>query len=255
MAEPNWQYSANLGTNYYRDADGKIHYGDGSSGAGATTWSDGNGRTVYAQNSAGPASNVGGAYRDTGGAAPYQPSWVNWEGGTVQNPNAPPSSGSSGTYGAYQMPGQGQPPQGQGGAVFGGTGGGSGGGVGGGEQNLGMGTPGAAGLQTGGNPYVGQMADAITQQATQAFNRNVLPGIGSQAMATGGYGGSRQGVIEANAMNDLGQNLTNSLAGLQGSAYNTGLNYDLGLRNNNLGFANLDRNINNDNNSWALQGF
>lgn len=163
-----------------------------------------------------------------------------------QYPGSQPQSsggGMGGTSGAYQMPGQG-------GAVFGGSSGGS--------QNLGMGSsggaPGAAGMATGGNPYVGQMADAITQQATQAFNRNVLPGIGSQAMATGGYGGSRQGVIEANAMNDLGQNLTNSLAGLQGSAYNTGLNYDLGLRNNNLGFANLDRNINNDNNSWALQG-
>lgn len=150
-----------------------------------------------------------------------------------QYPGAQPQAASSGqaggTYGAYQMPAQ------------------SG-------QSAQSGSPQSSSGFTGGNPYLPQMGAALTQQATQAFNRNVMPAIGSQAMASGGYGGSRQGVIEANAMNDLGQNITNSLAGMYGNAYNTGLQYDLGLRNNNLGFANLDRSINNDNNQWALQG-
>ena len=127
----------------------------------------------------------------------------------------------------------------------------SGGGAGGGSSSGGSG--GSLGF-TGGNPYLPQMADALTNQATTAFNRNVLPAIGSSAMAAGGYGGSRQGVVEANAMNDLGQNITNSLAGMYGQAYNNGLQYDLGLRNNDLGFAGLDAQINQNNFNNNLAG-
>lgn len=122
------------------------------------------------------------------------------------------------------------------------------------------------------NPYLQQQMDAVTKTMTGNFNRNVLPGISSQAMAAGGFGGSRQGVIEANAMNDFNQQLGGALAGLGNSAFGQQLQYDLGRRNNDLGYynaansynlgmgnlglgyANLDRNINNDNNNWALQG-
>ena len=111
------------------------------------------------------------------------------------------------------------------------------------------------------NPYLSQMGDALTQTMTRNWQRNVQPQIASSAMATGGYGGSRQGVIEANSANDLNQGIGSALAGLYGNGYNTSLQYDLGVKNNQLGFgnlglgyANLDRNINNDNNSWQLQG-
>ena len=114
---------------------------------------------------------------------------------------------------------------------------------------------------TGQNPYLQQMGDALTSTMTNNWQRNVQPQIASSAMATGGYGGSRQGVMEANSANDLNQGIGSALAGLYGNGYNTSLQYDLGVKNNQLGFgnlglgyANLDRNINNDNNSWQLQG-
>ena len=132
---------------------------------------------------------------------------------------------------------------------------------GGGAQAGSSSQTGGSTSMTGQNPYLQQMGDALTQTMTRNWQRNVQPQIASSAMAAGGYGGSRQGVIEANSANDLNQGIGSALAGLYGNGYNTALNYDLGIRNNQLGFgnlglgyANLDRNINNDNNSWQLQG-
>jgi hypothetical protein len=149
------------------------------------------------------------------------------------------------------------------GAVFGGT-----------TTNGGASAVGDISSYTAGqNPYLQQMGNALVQQNTQNFQRNVLPAIASQAMASGGYGGSRQGVIEANAINDLNTANANALSGLFGNGYNTALQYDLGRRNNDLGYysatnqnnqamgnlglgyANLDRQINNDNLSWQQQGY
>ena len=144
-----------------------------------------------------------------------------------------------------------QPGGGMGGA------GNAGGGMGGGASS----SAGGGMSTTGQNPYLQQMGDALTSTMTNNWQRNVQPQIASSAMATGGYGGSRQGVIEANSANDLNQGIGSALAGLYGNGYNTALNYDLGVKNNQLGFgnlglnyANLDRQINNDNNNWQLQG-
>ena len=125
----------------------------------------------------------------------------------------------------------------------------------------------------GQHPYLQQMGDALVQQNTQNLQRNVLPRLGSAAMAAGGYGGSRQGVVESNAISDLNTANANGLASLYGWAYNTNLQYDLGRRNNDLGYfgaansynlgmgnlglgyAGLDRQIANDNMSWGQQGY
>ena len=104
------------------------------------------------------------------------------------------------------------------------------------------------------NPYLQQMGDMMAGTMTNNWQRQVQPQIASGAMATGGYGGSRQGVVEANSANDLNNGIGSALASLYGNGYNTGLQYDLGLKNNQLGYANLDRNISNDNNNWQLQG-
>lgn len=122
-------------------------------------------------------------------------------------------------------------------------------------------------------PYLDAAGKAMTQQMTDNFNTRVLPGISSAAAASGGYGGSRQGVMEANATNDLNQQISNGLAQLNAQGFNSGMQYDLGRRNNDLGFynagnsyalgqgnlglgyANLDRGIANDNNNWAMQGW
>lgn len=104
------------------------------------------------------------------------------------------------------------------------------------------------------NPYLQQMGDMMAGTMTNNWQRGVQPQIASGAMAAGGYGGSRQGVSEANSANDLNQGIGSALASLYGNGYNTGLQYDLGKQNVGLGYANLDRNINNDNLNWQMQG-
>lgn len=124
--------------------------------------------------------------------------------------------------------------------------------------SLGLGVnPGSSGSMSSNfamNPYLQQMGDMMAGTMTNNWQRQVQPQIASGAMATGGYGGSRQGVVEANSANDLNNGIGAALASLYGNGYNTGLQYDLGLRNNQLGYANLDRNINNDNLNWQMQG-
>ncbi|MFN3377443.1 MAG: hypothetical protein ACK40S_12950 [Burkholderiaceae bacterium] len=171
-----------------------------------------------------------------------------WQGGSGTQDLSGVQGGGMGAFGAGAPAGGAsgfntKPMQMGGGASFG-AGQGSGATFGAGQ----------GGSTSGQNPYLSQMGGLLAQQMTDNFNRRVMPQISSQAIAAGGFGGSRQGVVEANAMNDLNQQIASGLAGLYGNGFNTSLNYDLGLRNNNLGFANLDRNINNDNLNWQLTG-
>lgn len=142
----------------------------------------------------------------------------------------------------------------------GGMGWGKGGAQGGPAQNLGMGgSYGAStsssgtsgGMAHGTNPYLKGMGDTIVNQMTDNYTRNQLPAMRSGAMAAGGFGGSRQGVVEANGLKDLnlgiGQNLTNLYGQDWTNSQNRNLqqqsinnSYDLGLKSNDLGFANLD---------------
>lgn len=130
-------------------------------------------------------------------------------------------------------------------------------------NNIGSGGGGSYGGSSGGgsmstnfamNPYLQQMGDMMAGTMTNNWQRGVQPQIASGAMAAGGYGGSRQGVVEANSANDLNQGIGSALSSLYGNGYNTGLQYDLGKQNVGLGYANLDRNINNDNLNWQMQG-
>ena len=129
------------------------------------------------------------------------------------------------------------------------------------------------------NPYLAQMAQSNTDQATNAFNadmlnmqQQVLPQIGNDAFAAGQYGGSRQGVAEglaqqalttqgqvlntnANAANNqmYGQayqnaqnnavQTANSLASL--AANNGQFNANLGLQNNTQTMAQAGQNAGN----------
>ena len=92
-----------------------------------------------------------------------------------------------------------------------------------------------------------------------------MPSIRSGAMAAGGFGGSRQGVVEANGMNDMNRQYGQALTSMYGNDWSNqqGRNlqkqgidniYDLGLRSNDLGFANLDANINQQNFNNNLAG-
>ncbi|WP_212646384.1 hypothetical protein [Delftia sp. PE138] len=245
-------------TPYQLGADGQ--YMRQGSGLVEGTWQSGQPGSGYT--AAQMSSIMGGpaapnAFANSGFGQPTQPSF----GGTV--PGAGNGSGDGFTVSNGQTPGSS---------------------VGGGQQG---GTPYYAQST---NPYLQQQGNAMLKQLTDNFKTNVMPGISSQAVASGGYGGSRQGVIEANAMNDLNAQGGSALANLYGNAFGQQLQYDLGRRNNDLGnlqanqnynlgmgnlglgyynagnnynlgqgnlglgYANLDRNINNDNNQWALQG-
>lgn len=46
------------------------------------------------------------------------------------------------------------------------------------------------------NPYLQSYTQAATRPLTQNLTENVLPSIGANALASGGYGGSRQGIAE-----------------------------------------------------------
>jgi hypothetical protein len=104
------------------------------------------------------------------------------------------------------------------------------------------------------NPYIGGYANAVTNQVTQNLQRNILPGIASGAMAAGGYGGSRQGVVEANALNDANQGLSNSLSSIYSQDWNQQQGRDLqryGMdQSYNLGLGNLGLNSQNSQNSF-----
>lgn len=93
------------------------------------------------------------------------------------------------------------------------------------------------------NPNVQAQADAITNQVSNNFNRNIAPGLRYAAGSAGQTGGSRQGVLEANALRDMNQTLGNSLAGLYGNAYQFDVNSAMqnqGMQNQlGLGLGNL----------------
>lgn len=244
MAEPNWQWSDALQTKYYRGADGTVHYGTGPSSGPNTTWQDATGRSVYAQNSAGPASTAGGAYQDQGGMGiGSNPLMPNGQPANQSMMGANTGSAPAGQYDTRPM--QMATPSGAGPSFGGGVG----------SSQPAPGALSTAGASTAGqNPYLQQMGNQMVGQMTDNFARRVMPSIASGAMAAGNFGGSRQGVVEANAMNDLNGQIGGALTNLYGNGFNTALNYDLGLRGNDLGFAGLDAQINQNNFNNRLQG-
>lgn len=114
------------------------------------------------------------------------------------------------------------------------------------------GSYGSTGGSGGLNPYLSSAQQAITQQVTDNLQRNILPGINSSAQGVGGFGGSRQGVVQANALRDANQQITNGLAGLSFNAYEgdqgrqlqrygIDANYSLGAMNANNNFYTAQR--------------
>lgn len=105
------------------------------------------------------------------------------------------------------------------------------------------------------NPYLKDIANGITTQMTDNWTRNLAPSIRSGAMAAGGFGGSRQGVVEANGLKDLNTSLGQNLAQLYGTDYNNSMNRNLSydqLDSNNAQFgANFGLSALNSQNNWA----
>jgi len=73
------------------------------------------------------------------------------------------------------------------------------------------------------NPYVNNMADTIQRRLGDNLTENIMPKIGRGAVAAGQFGGSRQGIMEGQAIEGTQQATGDALAQLYGDAYNTGL--------------------------------
>jgi len=67
--------------------------------------------------------------------------------------------------------------------------------------------------------YLDQQTNAIQQNAARNLMENVMPGLRSQAVISGQYGGSRQGLAEGLAMSRLNQDLAPSITGMYANAY------------------------------------
>jgi len=96
------------------------------------------------------------------------------------------------------------------------------------------------------NPYLNQQAQAITGALTRNMQENVMPGIRSEALASGQYGGSRQGIAEGLAASRLNQDLAPALTNLYGNAYESAQQRMYGASNalNDQAFQNSAMNTN-----------
>lgn len=104
------------------------------------------------------------------------------------------------------------------------------------------------------NPYMAQMANVISNQIGQNLSRNILPTVRSNAQSVGGFGGSRQGVVESNVLNDATRELSNAISSMYYGDYNNAMtrqlqkyqsdsNFDLGLGQLALGNKTADNQL------------
>lgn len=124
------------------------------------------------------------------------------------------------------------------------------------------------------NPYLQQTADALRAQSNQNLQQTVIPQIQNGAMATGGFGGSRQaitqGIAAGNAEAGTNSAIANmysqdyqaeqnramqqQLAEMQNRTQMAGINsqYSLGLGNLGLGYGNLANSMQQTGNNYQL---
>lgn len=117
-----------------------------------------------------------------------------------------------------------------------------------GGPSAGFGAPSGGGLvqdvnvnQYQQNPYLSQMGDVLTNRVTDNLQRNIMPGIRSNAVAAGGFGGSRQGVVEANAMKDANQTISDALTGAYFQDFTNQMNRNLQQYGQNQNFYSNQR--------------
>lgn len=91
-------------------------------------------------------------------------------------------------------------------------------------------TSGSLGLGTSPtNPYLSSQITGLTNASNMNLQNNILPGVDGGAVAAGGYGGSRQGIADANAISQSQTGLDSAIGNLQSNAYTSDQNYNLGL--------------------------
>jgi hypothetical protein len=85
------------------------------------------------------------------------------------------------------------------------------------------------------NPHMLAMGNEITRNVNDNLQRNIMPGIRGNAMASGTVGGSRQGVAEGLATGESMKGLAGALANLYGGQFNQDRGY--GLQSDALDFG------------------
>lgn len=108
------------------------------------------------------------------------------------------------------------------------------------------------------NPYLDDQISALGKDLSSNFLENVAPGLRSGAVAAGGFGGSRQGIVEGLGTQGVSDALGREAANLRGTAFEnaqnrmqqvaTGLNDQAATVaqnniNNKLNFANMGSNL------------
>lgn len=112
------------------------------------------------------------------------------------------------------------------------------------------------------NQYLDPLAQSITNRITRNTTEEVLPALRTEAMAAGGYGGSRQGLAEGKAISRLNQDLSTGLAPVYAQAFENAQNRmagtasELNLQAERVAQANADRALQADqfNSGLTLQG-
>lgn len=98
------------------------------------------------------------------------------------------------------------------------------------------------------NPYLDQQIAGIGTDISNNLNRNIMPGLRSEAVANGQYGSSRQGIAEGLATQGATQQLANQSANLRSAAYEAAQTRQGTAASNlsNLGLTNSTNNANRD---------
>lgn len=115
------------------------------------------------------------------------------------------------------------------------------------------------------NPYLTQMGDGLRTQFTQFMNDGLAANRGN-AVASGGVGGSRQGLAEARTMTDAGKGFDSALANLYGNDYQSQMNrnlqkygldqgYDVSRRGQDMGFFTNNRQLDQGDANLGLRMF
>lgn len=77
------------------------------------------------------------------------------------------------------------------------------------------------------NPFLDQIAGNLRDQSNTNLTNNVFPGISWGSQAAGGFGDTRQGIAEGNAIGQATQGLNTAIAGLYGNDYENSQNRNL----------------------------
>jgi len=77
------------------------------------------------------------------------------------------------------------------------------------------------------NPYLGEQAQNITRGFNRNLQEQVLPGLRSKFIGSGGLGGSRQGIAEGLAAGRSGEGLSSALTNLYASDYENSQNRNM----------------------------